>query len=249
MNYFEDIVRAVDFIEAQLREELSVADVAAVNGLSSWHFQRIFHDEVGETIGSYVRRRRLASAWDELQLSDRKVIDVALDWRFGSSEAFSRAFKAEFGFSPQQKRKAGVKAAPYRRPKLDRPRLRYLADHGKLVPEIREVAAFTVVGLPVTVPSPFSRPHEYLGQIPGVWREFVSRMGEGGAYKYELQALCISRTCKASWTRETVDLVLLAKLRWKDGLKLEEIAVLMGIGMTTVKRGLRKLRLPGAMII
>jgi DNA-binding transcriptional regulator LsrR (DeoR family) len=48
--------------------------------------------------------------------------------------------------------------------------------------------------------------------------------------------------------RETIDLALLARLRWKDGLKLEEIATSMGVSRPAVRRGLRKLRDFGAAV-
>ena len=66
--------------------------------------------------------------------------------------------------------------------------------------------------------------------------------GDGYAKILEQQVLCISRTCRCSWTRETLDLALLAKLRGVQGLKVLEIAAAMNVSRTTVKRGLRTLR-------
>ncbi len=73
----------------------------------------------------------------------------------------------------------------------------------------------------------------------------VELNGGGWAYKHEHQAPCISRTYKASWARKPLNLALLAKLRWKDGLGLKEIARRMGVCDSSVDRGLRKLRSSG----
>jgi len=66
--------------------------------------------------------------------------------------------------------------------------------------------------------------------------------GDGYAKIHEHQVLCISRVCGASWTREGLDVALLAKMRWSDGLKIREITQTMGISRATVKRGLRSLK-------
>ena len=178
MYYFEDIVAAVEFMEEHLQDDLTVADVAQSLGLSSWHFQRVFREHVGETVGSYLRRRRLACALEELKTSDRKVIDIALDYQFGSSEAFSRSFKNEFGTSPQQWRQRGGNIVPFKKPALDRTHLRYIVSELKLVPEIRDVNSFWVTGLTVSFVSPLAERAKYMEAIPQIWEDFVRRESE-----------------------------------------------------------------------
>ena len=102
MNVLDQIRISIEFIESHVRDEISVAQIAREAGLSNWHFQRVFHELSGETVGSYVRRRRLAESLSELRNSNRKMIDIALDYQFGSAEAYSRAFRTEFGFSPRE---------------------------------------------------------------------------------------------------------------------------------------------------
>lgn len=178
MQYFELVVRAVEFIEAHLQTDVTVADVAAVSGLSSWHFQRIFHEIVGETIGSYLRRRRLAQALEQLKSDDRKVIDIAFDYRFGSAESFSRSFKSEFGMSPQQFRTSKPKVVPFKKPELTRRQIDYLMNEIEFTPEIREIEAIQVVGLPGSCVSPLVERSRYMANIPELWKEFVRREGE-----------------------------------------------------------------------
>ena len=61
----------------------------------------------GETIGGYIRRRRLEVAGEQLVSQDHSVTCVAFDAGFENSESFSRAFKIHFGMSPSQYPKHG----------------------------------------------------------------------------------------------------------------------------------------------
>lgn len=178
MGHFEEIVRAVEFVERHLQENLTVQDVAQQAGISNWHFQRIFRDYVGETVGAYLRKRRLSEALAELAQSERKVLDIALDYQFGSAEAFSRAFKAEFGRSPLQFRQSGQKIVPFRKARLKRRQLEYLKYELEFAPEIREREASFVVGSALSFVSPLADPHAYMAVIPAHWLEFVRREPE-----------------------------------------------------------------------
>jgi AraC family transcriptional regulator len=78
---------------------------------SPFHFHRLFAAWMGETLGDYLRRRRVEVGAAKLSAQPKlTVLQAALDVGFGSSEAFSRAFKARFGLSPsgwRAKRTAG----------------------------------------------------------------------------------------------------------------------------------------------
>jgi AraC family transcriptional regulator len=61
---------------------------------------------MGETLGDYLTRRRLERGAQRLRgQPGSTVLSIALSVGYGSAEAFSRAFKARFGFSPTQWRK------------------------------------------------------------------------------------------------------------------------------------------------
>jgi AraC family transcriptional regulator len=56
---------------------------------------------MGETLGDYLRRRRVEIAATRLVAQPRvSVLQLALSVGFGSAEAFARAFKKRFGCSP-----------------------------------------------------------------------------------------------------------------------------------------------------
>ena len=93
--------RVLEAIDRRLDQPLDLASLAAVAHFSPYHFHRLFAAWMGETLGDYLRRRRVEQAASRLAAQPRlSVLQVALAVGFGSGEAFSRAFKAHFGCSP-----------------------------------------------------------------------------------------------------------------------------------------------------
>lgn len=94
MNYRKSLEQAVIYIENHLGYNIMVEDVAKAAGYSYYHLNRQFTAILGESIGSYIKKRRLADASKKLLYTDLKIIDIAIEYGFDSPEAFSRAFKA-----------------------------------------------------------------------------------------------------------------------------------------------------------
>jgi len=88
-------------IEANLFEPLSVGGLAAVAGLSAFHFSRLFTARIGESVMSHVRRKRMLYAAARL-LGERPpaLAELAFDCGFESQEAFTRCFKQVFAVTP-----------------------------------------------------------------------------------------------------------------------------------------------------
>ncbi len=106
MTNREAILAAADYLERNLREQIDMLEVAKRSGLSLYHFIRTFHGVTGFTPYSYLSKRRLSEAARELVSTNKKIIEIAFDYGFGTHESFTRAFKREFGSSPQQLRNA-----------------------------------------------------------------------------------------------------------------------------------------------
>ena len=101
--------RVLEFIDRHLDETLELDALASVANFSAFHFHRLFTAWMGETLGEFVRRRRLEVAAQRLAAQPRlAVTDVALGVGFGSTEAFSRAFKTRFGATPTAWRRSQV---------------------------------------------------------------------------------------------------------------------------------------------
>lgn len=101
------ICQALDTIEAHLREEINVSDMADVCGYSLFHFIRLFNQFVRHTPYDYLIRRRLCKAARAVLSSQARLIDIAVDFRFQSAETFSRAFYRVYRTQPSRARKTG----------------------------------------------------------------------------------------------------------------------------------------------
>ncbi len=116
IDYKERILRVLTHIQEHLDEALDLEELARVACFSSFHFHRIFAAMTGETIADHVRRLRLERAAMELRSGARQVIQVALDAGYEAHAAFTRAFKAAYGVSPAEFRRAtgpiAILAAP-----------------------------------------------------------------------------------------------------------------------------------------
>ncbi len=80
----------------------TLADLAAADGRSPFHLQRLFRAEVGESPLQYSRRVRLQRAAAALLVTHKSVLDIGLDAGYDSHEGFTRAFRALFSLSPKQ---------------------------------------------------------------------------------------------------------------------------------------------------
>jgi AraC family transcriptional regulator len=95
--------RVVDHIQAHLPEAMDLETLAGVACFSPYHFHRLFHGWMGETIHDFIFRLRVERAAAQLAYSPRKSIaEVALDCGFSSSSTFARAFKAFHGVSASE---------------------------------------------------------------------------------------------------------------------------------------------------
>jgi len=92
--------RVVDHIQAHLAEPLDLTTLAGVACFSPYHFHRLFHGWMGETLHDFILRLRLERAAAQLAYDPGKTITaIALDCGFSSSATFARAFKGFHGLS------------------------------------------------------------------------------------------------------------------------------------------------------
>jgi len=101
LNYNDAIALCIEFIEKNIRNELSPEIIADECGYSTFHFSRVFNINQGMTLMEYVKKRRLTLAAKDM-FNGKKIIDIALEYGFETHNGFSKAFKKEFGFSPTQ---------------------------------------------------------------------------------------------------------------------------------------------------
>ncbi len=98
------VVEAVRFVEAEPARPINLGRMAAVAGMSKYHFLRVFRRLTGMTPHQYLISARLRRAALALASSREPVIAVALDAGFGDLSTFNKTFRAAFGLTPTQYR-------------------------------------------------------------------------------------------------------------------------------------------------
>lgn len=99
--------KALWYIESHFANEMTLEAVANIAGVSRYHMTRAFADVTGHSLMRYVRGRRLTEAARVLAAGAKDILAVALDARYGSHEAFTRAFREQFDVTPETVRRDG----------------------------------------------------------------------------------------------------------------------------------------------
>jgi AraC-like DNA-binding protein len=154
MTIYEQVQRALDYMEGRLFARQSQARAAGEAGMSSRSFHRYFWAVTGYSYKEYLVKRRLEEARAMLARSDARVVDIALAVGYGSHEAFSRAFKLEFGISPFRSRKEAPTGCG-----LEKPNLIKEMYMGVIIKELPEMLAVAFDGF---APEPESKAHAKL---------------------------------------------------------------------------------------
>jgi AraC family transcriptional regulator len=92
--------RVEEFIDAQISNEITISDLAAVAGLSQYHFIRAFKDTVGLPPYQYVLSERIYRARGLLSKPDLSLDDVALAVGFSDASQLNRVFRKFVGITP-----------------------------------------------------------------------------------------------------------------------------------------------------
>ena len=152
MNYYDRIQQSIDFIEANLVQPLTPQIVSRAIYSSLPHFYRVFTAMTGFSVKEYIRKRRLSCAAHELFASDRKIIEIALKYRYNSRQ-FRKSHKEQELFEPLN---------------IFKQRLDYSALHID-IPRLITVNSFPIIGTELRAALRDGREAE---EIPAFWERF-----------------------------------------------------------------------------
>jgi AraC-like DNA-binding protein len=99
---YESVKKSIEFIEANLLNDISVLDVANSVSYSQFYFSREFSRHTNISIYDYILRRKISESYKNLFQSDCKIVDLAFRYGFQSHEVFTRAFRKMFGENPSE---------------------------------------------------------------------------------------------------------------------------------------------------
>jgi AraC family transcriptional regulator len=159
-------------LESRSREPLDLEELAAVTGRSKSYLSRLFPLVTGHSVTGYLRARRLSEAARLLADGAPDILSVALECGYGSHEAFTRAFRDQFGVTPQTVRQRRsldgldlveplrmdtTTTAPIAPPRFEiRPEMHFAG-----------IAERHKMSMPVGIPEQWRRFQPYIGNLDG----------------------------------------------------------------------------------
>ncbi len=102
MSLFDDLEKSINYIEENIKEKITLDDIAKHLFSSKYHFHRIFKVITNQKLMEYVRMRKLSLSLNDLMYTDLTIEDIALDFGFEHVQSYNRSFKKTFGISPSQ---------------------------------------------------------------------------------------------------------------------------------------------------
>jgi AraC family transcriptional regulator len=97
--------RVIEFIEEHLVEDISLAALAELVGLSLYHFARAFRQSFGLPPHQYHMARRMDRATSLLQEPALSVTQIAIQIGFRETSSFTQAFRRFTGVTPTEYRR------------------------------------------------------------------------------------------------------------------------------------------------
>ena len=96
--------KVLNYIDRNVREGISLDQVAEYANMSSYYFSRIFKKITGVNFITYITDRKIAIAQEMLVDTDMPVISIAYELSYNEANYFSKAFKRKVGMTPTEYR-------------------------------------------------------------------------------------------------------------------------------------------------
>ena len=107
------IQQSLDYIEDNLKAQITAAELSDMAGFSLFHYYRLFQQATGLPVMQYILRRRLLHGVYAMQQGSSKI-DAALAYGFDTYAGFYKAFCREFGSTPSEFLESSRAKRPYR---------------------------------------------------------------------------------------------------------------------------------------
>ncbi|MBD2104299.1 AraC family transcriptional regulator [Leptolyngbya sp. FACHB-261] len=95
------LLQVTDYINDSLDQDISLADLAQLSGMSQSHFSQLFRQSMGISPHQYLLQQRIERAKQLLKQTDQSVADIALACGFNSHSHLSKQFRQFTGITPK----------------------------------------------------------------------------------------------------------------------------------------------------
>ena len=96
------IKEAINYMEQNFQNTISIEDIAAVCGINRSYFGKIFRNSTGRSPQEFLMNYRMVKATELLKLTSLSIADIGSAVGYENQLHFSRAFKNIYGVSPRE---------------------------------------------------------------------------------------------------------------------------------------------------
>lgn len=140
MDNLQLLIEAMDYIENNLTENIKTDDIANHLYCSKSTIEKLFKYIHHISIRDYIIRRRMSKAAREIaRYPEKSLLDIGIQYGYGSNEAFTRAFEGVWQISPSEFRKNPTDYELFPSFKVDRDIMEDLSMSGKKKVDISEL--------------------------------------------------------------------------------------------------------------
>lgn len=94
------VEKARNYIDKNFLGTINTFDIVAAAGVNASYLSHIFHEELGQTITSYIENLRLKHACELLRHTSLTIKEISSACGYDDQNYFSRVFKKRLGISP-----------------------------------------------------------------------------------------------------------------------------------------------------
>ena len=96
------IKEAINYIELNFQNNITIEDIAAVCGINRSYFGKIFRNSIGRSPQEFLMNYRMVKATELLKLTSLSIAEIGSAVGYENQLHFSRAFKTIYGVSPRE---------------------------------------------------------------------------------------------------------------------------------------------------
>lgn len=96
------IKEAINYIEQNFQNNITIEDIAAVCGINRSYFGKIFRNSIGRSPQEFLMNYRMVKATELLKLTSLSIAEIGAAVGYENQLHFSRAFKTIYGVSPRE---------------------------------------------------------------------------------------------------------------------------------------------------
>lgn len=104
-SHKQNLSQIKNYLDQHYTEKISLDELADTFYINKYYLTRVFKEQFGTTINTYLLQKRITHAKQLLRFTDKTVEDIGYECGMGAVHYFSRMFKKMEGISPNEYRK------------------------------------------------------------------------------------------------------------------------------------------------